>query len=319
MALVIGGALLVLAGWGLLRLRTLRMRQRARELEALVEVRTHELSQAKERAEQALAELKGAQRQLVAAEKMASLGQLVAGVAHEINTPIGIAVTAASHLQDVTREGTSKLSEGRFTRNELGEWKSEIDTSARLVLSSLERAGTLITSFKQVSVDQSSGQRRRFQLNQFLDEVRHALNPTIRRTPHTLEIDCAAGIELDSYPGALFQILTNLINNAIIHAFTPERPGRMRVAARVEDDQLELSFSDDGRGMEASIAARAFDPFFTTRRGSGGSGLGLHVVHNLVTQLLAGQIQLRTEPGQGAEFVMRFPLRTPEASARASG
>ncbi|MBL8242596.1 MAG: hypothetical protein JNL89_00305, partial [Rhodanobacteraceae bacterium] len=315
LALVIGLLLLLLAAWGLVRLRTLRMRQRARELEALVEMRTHELSQAKERAEQALAELKGAQRQLVAAEKMASLGQLVAGVAHEINTPIGIAVTAASHLQDVTREGTSKLSEGRFTRNELGEWKSEIDTSARLVLSSLERAGTLITSFKQVSVDQSSGQRRRFQLNQFLDEVRHALNPTIRRTPHTLEIDCAAGIELDSYPGALFQILTNLINNAIIHAFTPERPGRMRVAARVEDDQLELSFSDDGRGMEASVAARAFDPFFTTRRGSGGSGLGLHVVHNLVTQLLAGQIQLRTEPGRGSEFVLRFRLRTPEAAA----
>ena len=316
-ALVIGGLLLLLAAWGLVRLRTLRMRQRARELEALVEVRTHELSQAKERAEQALAELKGAQRQLVAAEKMASLGQLVAGVAHEINTPIGIAVTAASHLQDVTREGTSKLTEGRFTRNELGEWKSEIDTSARLVLSSLERAGTLITSFKQVSVDQSSGQRRRFQLQQFLDEVRNALNPTIRRTPHSLEIDCASGIELDSYPGAMFQILTNLINNAIIHAFTPERPGRMRIVARVEGDQLELCFRDDGRGMEASVAARAFDPFFTTRRGSGGSGLGLHVVHNLVTQLLAGQIQVRTQPVQGAEFVMRFPLRTPETAARA--
>ena len=115
----------------------------------------------------------------------------------------------------------------------------------------------------------------------------------------------------------MFQILTNLINNAIIHAFTPERPGRMRIVARVEGDQLELCFRDDGRGMEASVAARAFDPFFTTRRGSGGSGLGLHVVHNLVTQLLAGQIQVRTQPVQGAEFVMRFPLRTPETAARA--
>lgn len=316
LAMAVGVILLLLLIGGLVRLRTLRMRQRARALEALVEMRTQELSQAKERAEQALAELKGAQRQLVAAEKMASLGQLVAGVAHEINTPIGIAVTAASHLQDVTREGTSKLSEGRFSRNELGEWKSEIDTSARLVLSSLERAGTLITSFKQVSVDQSSGQRRRFQLHQFLDEVRNALNPTIRRTPHTLEIECATGIELDSYPGAMFQILTNLINNAIIHAFTPERPGRMRISAKVDDDQLELCFRDDGRGMDAEVAARAFDPFFTTRRGSGGSGLGLHVVHNLVTQLMAGQIQLHTAPDQGSEFVLRFPLHTPDNVAR---
>lgn len=116
----------------------------------------------------------------------------------------------------------------------------------------------------------------------------------------------------------MFQVLTNLINNAIIHAFAPERPGRMRIVARKDGDQLELCFRDDGRGMEAAVAARAFDPFFTTRRGSGGSGLGLHVVHNLVTQLLAGQIQLRTEPGRGSEFVMRFPLRTPEAAARAN-
>ncbi|GMU43897.1 MAG: hypothetical protein AMXMBFR25_18830 [Lysobacterales bacterium] len=316
-AMLVGLATLMLLLGGITRLRTVRMRLRAQALQALVDERTHELSQAKERAERALVELKGAQRQLVAAEKMASLGQLVAGVAHEINTPIGIAVTAASHLQDVTREGTGKLNEGRFTRQELGAWKQEIDASARLVLSSLERAGTLITSFKQVSVDQSSGQRRRFQLDQFLEEVRTALSPTIRRTPHTLDIECAAGIEMDSFPGALFQILTNLINNALIHAFTPERPGRMRIRAHVDDaGRLEMRFGDDGRGMEAQVVARAFDPFFTTRRSAGGSGLGLHVVHNLVTQLLAGQIQLESEVGGGAEFILLLPLRAPEPTTR---
>lgn len=308
-------ALLLLIG-GAMRLRTLRMQQQARELEALVAHRTEELSRAKERAELALAELKGAQKQLVAAEKMASLGQLVAGVAHEINTPIGIAVTAASHLHDIAADGSSRIGQQRMTRSELESWKQEVEAASRLVLGSLERASTLVASFKQVSVDQSSGQRRCFLLHQFLQEVQTALNPTLRRTPHQLEVDCPPGIEMDSYPGALFQIFGNLINNAVAHAFDPATPGLMRVRAWAEGELLVIEFSDDGAGMEARVAAHAFDPFFTTRRGSGGSGLGLHVVHNLVTQLLGGSIEMHSAPGQGTRFHIRFARRTTEVGAR---
>lgn len=307
---------LLLSTYAGVRLRTLQMRRRAVELEALVERRTSELSQAKEKAEGALAELKGTQRQLVAAEKMASLGQLVAGVAHEINTPVGIAITAASHLEELAREGSGKLADNRLSKSDLNRWKNEVEESSRLILASLLRAGTLIASFKQVSVDQQSDQRRRFGLKAFLNEVQTTLTPTLRRTRHRLVIDCPEEIELDSYPGALFQILTNLVNNALLHAFDTEIPGQMQIQARSDGERLTLVFSDDGRGMDAQTALRAFDPFFTTRRGGGGSGLGLHIVHNLVTQLLAGEIELHTAPGQGTRFTMRFARKTPEAKAR---
>ncbi|MGE4069962.1 MAG: two-component regulator propeller domain-containing protein [Lysobacterales bacterium] len=303
--------LLGLIGLGM-RWRTRKVQARAEALEALVEKRTRELSLAKSGAEDALSDLRGAQKQLVAAEKMASLGQLVAGVAHEINTPIGVAITAASHLDELARSGNAKLEENRFTRNDLTRWKAEVIDAARLIQSSLQRAGDLVASFKQVSVDQSSGQRRTFLLNDFLHEVQTTLSPGLRRTPHTLTCDCPERIELDSYPGALFQILTNLINNAQIHAFSEDQPGHMWIGAQSSGESLLLRFSDDGRGMTEEVAAHAFDPFFTTRRGSGGSGLGLHVVHNLVTQLLGGEIELRTKPGQGTEFLMRFARHTPE-------
>jgi signal transduction histidine kinase/ligand-binding sensor domain-containing protein len=302
---------LALGAHAMLRWRTRALRQRQLELSALIEQRTRELSLAKERAEDTLLRLEGTQKQLVAAEKMASLGQLVAGVAHEINTPIGIALTAASHLEELASEAQNKLDDNRVTRGDLVRWKQEIGEASRLIVGSLQRAGTLVASFKQVSVDQSSGQRRRFRLQEFLREVHTSLQPGLRRTPHRLEIECTADIELDSYPGALFQIITNLVNNAVMHAFTDGRTGTMRIVASSRAGRLELVFADDGAGMSAEIARRAFDPFFTTRRGSGGSGLGLHVVHNLVTQLLGGEIELLTTPGAGCTVRMRMPLEAP--------
>jgi signal transduction histidine kinase len=305
--------MLALGVHAMLRWRTHSLRQRQRELSALVEERTRELSLAKERAEDALKQLQGAQKQLVAAEKMASLGQLVAGVAHEINTPIGIALTAASHLEELAAEATHKLDAKTVTRSDLLRWQQEIGEASRLIVGSLQRAGTLVASFKQVSVDQSSGQRRRFRLEEFLREVQTSLQPSLRRTPHQLEIDCPKDIELDSYPGALFQIITNLVNNAVLHAYPDGRAGTLRIVANSRADQLELVFADDGVGMSPEIARRAFDPFFTTRRGSGGSGLGLHVVHNLVTQLLGGEIELLTTPGAGCTVRMQMPLTAPVA------
>jgi len=294
------------------RLRTAAMRRRAEALQALVERRTAQLSEAKQRAEDALAELRGAQKQLVAAEKMASLGGLVAGVAHEINTPMGIALTAASSLQKSADAAFAKLDAGKLSRRDMDELRATLGEANRLILGSLQRASTLIASFKQVAVDQSSEQRRAFDLQQFLGEVQFALQPVYARTPHRLAIDCPEGIAMDTYPGALFQIVTNLVNNALLHAFAEDQAGQMRLQARALGEQVELRFRDDGLGMSAEIAARAFDPFFTTRRGSGGSGLGLHLVYNLTTQLLGGTIELHTAPGAGCEFVIRLPRQAPE-------
>lgn len=309
-ALLLVLALLLALAFGV-RLRTRRIRARAAALERLVQQRTAELSQAKEQAEHTLAELRGTQKQLVAAEKMASLGQLVAGVAHEINTPIGIAVTAASHLQEVSKAFAGKADSGKLTRGDLAGWRAAVDEAVRLVLGSLERAHGLIGSFKQVAVDQSSEQRRHIELKTFLGEVEFALKPSYKRTPHDLGIDCPEGIELDTYPGALFQVFTNLVNNSLLHGFSEGQAGQMRIVARADAHNVYLLYSDDGRGMPPEIAARAFDPFFTTRRGSGGSGLGLHLVYNLITQLLGGEVALNSAPGAGTEFEIRIPRVAP--------
>jgi signal transduction histidine kinase len=311
-------AFVVLASVGLLalvtggvRLRTARIRQRARDLKALVEQRTAELRTAKERAERTLADLKATQSQLVAAEKMASLGQLVAGVAHEINTPIGIAVTAASHLQDQIRNHEAAQNAGTFSAAQVTAWRETTREGMRLILGSLERANTLIKSFKQVAVDQSSQQRRRFDLKSFLDEVQFALRPSYRRSRHDLAIHCPMGIEMDTYPGALFQIVANLVGNSLAHAFAEDSTGRMRLDIKVDGERVILDYSDDGAGMAPEVARRAFDPFFTTRRGSGGSGLGLHLVHNLVTQVLGGSIELHSTPGAGTRLRLKLPRTAP--------
>jgi len=291
-----------------MRLRTAMLRKQAIELEALVTRRTEELSQAKAHAEQALVQLKQAKDQLVEAEKMASLGALVAGVAHEINTPIGIAVTAASHLAQVSRHAEERFADGQLTRSELRLWQQAVQEGNALVLGNLERASKLVSSFKRVAVDQSSEERRQFELRGFLEEVRTALRPGFRRSGYALEIECADGIRLDTYPGALFQIFTNLVNNALLHAFAGREHGCMTIRAALVDGELELRFADNGVGMGADVAARAFDPFFTTRRSAGGSGLGLHLVYNLVTQLLRGRIELKTRLGAGAEFIIHLPV-----------
>ncbi len=301
--------------YALVRWRTHRINQRALGLQDLVARRTAELQGAKDRAESALGELQGTQRQLVVAEKMASLGQLVAGVAHEINTPIGIAVTAASHLDEVSRKSAAKLREGALTRTALETWKSEVEEGTKLILRSLDRAAALVASFKQVSVDQSSDQRRSFDLAGYLEEVRLALRPMIRRSKHQFSIDCPTGIDVDTYPGALFQILTNLLANAINHAFDGVEQGHAELRISVAGNDVLLQFSDDGKGMSDEVLQRAFDPFFTTRRASGGSGLGLHIVHNLVTQLLGGEIELESAPDRGTQFKIRVPKVAPKSTS----
>ena len=305
---LLGASALVWLG---IRWRTARSEARATQLQEVVEARTRELRQAKESAESALQELTGAQRQLIASEKMASLGALVAGIAHEVNTPIGIAVTAASHLRDSSRSLARKVEGGTLTRSDFKQWIEQADEAGDLILNSLERAGHLIGSFKQVAVYQSSEQRRHFDLHVFLDEVKTSLHPIYRRTPFKLQVECPPGIEMDSFPGALFQILTNLVNNALLHGLQGRASGQMRIRATPRGSEVDIEFADDGVGMSAEVAARAFEPYFTTRRESGGSGLGLHLVRQLARDVLGGDLSLHSAPGEGSRFVFVLPRHAP--------
>jgi signal transduction histidine kinase/ligand-binding sensor domain-containing protein len=314
--------LLLLAGLGvfwLLRWRTAAAVQRAARLQGMVDARTRELSQARDRAEDSLRALQQTQHQLVAAEKLAALGQLVAGIAHEINTPVGVALTAASHLRERACDSTAMLASGRITRSQLETLQRDLLEGSALIQSSLERTGQLIASFKRVAVDRSQEAPSRFRLRELAAEIDAALQPTCQRAGRQLQIDCALDAELFGYPATLFQIAASLIGNALAHAFDGAG-GQLRCVLERHDDQVILSVADNGRGMPAEVAARAFDPFFTTRRGSGASGLGLHIVHNLVSQVLGGSIELDSSPGRGSRFRIRFPQRianpAPPAAAR---
>ncbi len=257
-----------------------------------------------------LARLRDAQAQLVQSEKMASLGALVAGVAHEINTPVGVGVTAASTLQAKAGQLKQKHASGAMTPADVDRFVSVADEATRIILANLERAANLIRSFKQVAVDQSSGERRRFGLRKYIEEVLISLGPGLRKSGQNVTLQCSDTLSADSYPGALAQILTNLISNSLIHAFAPEQAGRIDIRVTESGGNIELVYADDGAGMPPENLARIFDPFFTTRRGSGGSGLGMHIVYNLVTQVLGGQITVASSPGKGAQFTVRFPSGT---------
>lgn len=266
--------------------------------------------------ESAMKRLKLAQEQLVQSEKLASLGGLVAGVAHEINTPVGVSVTAASTLQDETDRLNKRFADGTMKRSDLGQFMEIADESSQIILKNLARAADLIQSFKRVAVDQSSEEQRRFLLKDYLDEVLLSLRPQLKKTQHDVEIDCPADLQIDGYPGVIAQIVTNLVGNSLVHAFDEGAQGHLRFEIRRDgDDWVQMRYSDDGKGIAADQLPRIFDPFYTTRRGSGGSGLGLHIVYNLATQMLGGEIKVSSQPGEGVCFDLRFPIQARRQAA----
>ena len=292
------------------RVRSIQAHRRL--LQQQVSERTAQLSQEKQRAELALQELKQAQRGLVEAEKMASLGQLVAGVAHEINTPIGVALTASSTLSERSGEMLRKFEEGTLRRSELGGFLGVACEASQMVDHNLHRAAELVRSFKQVAVDRSSDERRQFELGDYLDTLFKSLSASWRQRAIEFTLDCPPGIWLEGYPGTFAQILGNFVQNALLHAFEPEQPGHLRLTVQtLPGDHVELRFADDGRGIAADALPHVFEPFYTTRRGQGGTGLGLHVVYNLVNARLGGLIEVRSTPGQGTCFIVRFPRVAP--------
>ncbi len=274
------------------------------ELELKVQQRT-------ERLEANIAELKATQAQLVEAEKMVSLGTLVVGVAHEVNTPVGVALTANSTSKELTERLLQKLSANELSRSKLEHSLLQILESQHIAERNLMRADELIRNFKQTSVDQVHYDLQQINLRQYILSVLVSLRPYTKDYSVEFDVQCPAEISLYTYPGAIAQVLTNLVINACLHAFTGQPlPHSIVIRANaLAGDQLLLQVQDNGKGMNDLVKKRVFEPFFTTRRGQGGSGLGLAIVYNLVTNSLKGHIQLASQPGQGACFSLQLPLR----------
>lgn len=256
-------------------------------------------------------ELRRAMTQLVQAEKLASLGVLVAGVAHELNTPIGNVRMTASTLHDQVREVSAAVSTSGLKRSILDAFLKDASIETDLIERNIVRAGELVSSFKQVAVDQTSEQRRTFDLSQLLKEVVTTLAPSLSRSTHSLTLEVGADIEMDSYPGPFGQVLANFVNNSLLHGFAEREGGQIAISAHQEDSAVVIEYRDDGQGMSETVTAHAFDPFYTTRLGQGSSGLGLYIVHNIVTGVLGGTVMLDTAPGQGVRFILRLPQHAP--------
>ncbi|HEY2347241.1 MAG TPA: GAF domain-containing protein [Xanthomonadaceae bacterium] len=265
--------------------------------------------------EKTLGDLGLAQTELIRQEKLASLGALVAGIAHEVNTPLGICVTAVSHLVEETRGVRTRLGDNRLTERELAEHFVSVEEILRILTSNTQRASGLIRSFKQVAVDQSSDDVREIALAEYIEETLKSLRPKLKGTKHTIAVDCDPLLRVRSVPGAISQIITNLMINSIMHGFEHVAEGSMRIVARGDAATLTIEYLDNGSGMSADALKRLFDPFYTTKRGQGGSGLGANIVYNLVTTKLGGTIAVDSAPGNGLHYTIRLPMQPPQAVA----
>lgn len=280
--------------------------------------RSEQLSRAHREMEQTLQTLRVAHEELVRKEKLAALGSLVAGIAHEINTPIGNSLLAASMLNDETRSFHLQIGElnqqARSLQNvKLADFIGDASSACDILLINLRRAADLITSFKQVAIDQTSSQRRIFPVVEVVQEILMMLSPMLKHTNYSVVQEVPAHLCMDSYPGPLGQVLTNLVNNAILHGFDGCESGNIEIGAReLDEERIQIWVVDDGVGISAANLNRIFDPFFTTKLGTGGSGLGLNITHNIITGILGGKIDVSSEEGRGTRFVLTLPKVAPQ-------
>jgi PAS domain S-box-containing protein len=271
-----------------------------------------EMRKAKDAAEAALRNLRETQNSLIEAEKLAALGRLVAGVAHEVNNPVGISLTVASSLERKTASFTAEVARGDLRRSSLKEFLETSRDAASQLVANLNRAAELIQSFKQVAADRNYSDQRSFDLGDLTEQVVMSLRPGLRKHNLTLTVDCEPNLTMNSYPGPYGQVLTNLFLNSVAHAFPDGKPGSVDIQVRESGkDNVEIIFSDNGCGMSLDVRRRAFDPFFTTRRGQGGTGLGLHIVYSIVTNRLGGRLDLDSEPGSGTRIQIVLPRIAP--------
>ncbi len=279
-----------------------------KELENKVNKRTNALKESNQELLSTLEKLHQFQGKLVESEKMASLGDMVAGVAHEVNTPIGLGVTASTLLSDRLNEIKDAFDDKTLKSSHLKKFLNDGKENVDIIYRNLTRAANLISSFKKVAVDQSNEDSRSFNVNDLLEDVLLTLAPEINRTPYRVELNCPKDLSITSKPEPINQILINLILNSIIHGFEGREYGTIYITVMPLSHQLNIHYRDDGMGIDESIKNKVFEPFTTTKRGSGGSGLGLHLVYNLVTQALGGGIELQSEKDQGVNFDISFPI-----------
>lgn len=280
--------------------KELLAKQYSEQMEGVVSERTQEL-------QSTLEKLQNAQSQLVETEKQASLGKMVAGIAHEINTPIGVCVTAASHLHDEVIELKKMFAEGELNQEEFEGFMQTCTEAMDIILKNNARASMLIQSFKRVAVDQSSEAIREFKFDEYLDEIFMSLRPELKKTKHQVKINCPDKITCNTYPGVLSQIMTNLVMNSVLHAFKPGQAGLINIEVTAQDGCVSVDYCDDGVGLDEEGVKKLFDPFYTTKRNEGGSGLGAHLVYNLVTQKLKGEVEVETSLNHGLCYHIRFP------------
>ncbi|WP_395011964.1 sensor histidine kinase [Undibacterium sp.] len=290
-------------------------------LEDRVQSRTLELESSKDLLENNLMQLKEAQQQLISKEKLASLGSLVAGIAHELNTPIGNAYTVSSTVSEKVEEFEDAYTDATIKKSTLVKFSKEMAEAADLLTKNLKRASELITSFKTVAVDQASEHKRKFNLLQVMEELAVTLRPQLKKRKINYVIEIPPEIVMDSYPGPLIQVVSNLFNNAVIHGFDQVDDGELKLTAKIDTDNphlLNLQFSDNGGGIQPRNLDKIFDPFFTTKFGQGGSGLGLNICYNIVTGLLGGEIQVNSIVGVGTKFTVKIPLIIQEYSTQSN-
>jgi PAS domain S-box-containing protein len=284
--------------------RERELTQHRDHLEGLVAARTEDLTAA-------LDTLSRTQEELVRRDKLAALGALVAGVAHELNTPIGNSLVVATAMADHAQTLAADMADG-LRRSRLEDYLTRADEASTILIRNLHRAAALVASFKQLAVDQANAERRVFSVNALLEEAIVPVRVAIGNRPLKVDLALAPGLTMDGFPSSLAQVLAILFDNCLVHAFGADTAGTMAVALTCpEPGQISIAVSDNGIGIAPDAQSRVYDPFFTTRLGSGGSGLGLHVAHTIVTDLLGGRITLRSEPGQGTEFALLLPATAP--------
>ena len=284
-----------------------RLEELNSQLELRVEERTAEL-------EATLEQLRESQQSLASSEARATMSTLVAGLSHEMGTPLGNSVIAANTVSSGTRDFRHLLGEGGIKRSDLHQFIDLVEQGADIIAGNLGRANALMKNFRQVAADQASEQRRTFDLAQAVREILQTLSPTLKRHPHRITVDIADGIAMDSLPGPLGQILINLINNAYLHAFDGMAQGDLVIRAQAQGDWVEMEVRDNGRGIPQENLKKMFEPFFSTKIGEGGTGLGMAIVQNLLTKTLGGSIDVQSTVGQGTAFMLRFPRVLPAAA-----
>jgi len=266
----------------------------------------------------AYANLKNIRQRLINSEKKSSLVNMVAGVTHDINTSVGVALSAVTFLQDSVNTIQKSFRDEKMKRSDLEKHFATESEALGITILNLQKVADLVKSFKRISVDQSNEMLQAFKLKDYIGEVLLSLNPKLRKTGHLIEVHCDESIKLNSYPGALSQVLTNLIDNSLIHAFRTIKAGKILIEVQIKNEDLELRFSDNGEGMDNETRERIFEPFFTTLSDKEGTGLGLYIVHSIVKETLGGRIHCESTPEKGTVFTIVIPLNI-ENRSRAHG